>query len=205
MSEAEHRAGTGAENPIPPQIRNAPDITVRSQEVGEIVSTPNVQLDEHHRSFAEFHQGYVSSYIQLADTKAGWVFAIAAGLLVYVLGKDDLRSLLFPAEPSVRLAALILTVAFLAASAIFSFLVVTPRLPPSGEGVVSFFSVAKKPTAESYVREIASMTDSALSEARLKHSYAISGVCTKKYSRLWWACLTGVLGLAGVAVLTALL
>ncbi|MFC4309095.1 Pycsar system effector family protein [Steroidobacter flavus] len=204
MSDMQRSSDSPPQGTVPPEIEGAPKIAAPATGQGEIVASGTPQLDEAHRSFSEFHQGYVSNYIQFADTKAAWIFAIAAGLVVYILDKNDLKTLLCPPDQNLYLWALVATAALLIASAVFSFLVVLPRLPASGEGIVSFFSVAKKPSADSYVREIASMTDAALTEARLKHSYTISGVCRRKYAHLRCAFITGMLGLAGTALLTLL-
>lgn len=205
MTDMQRSSDSPSPGTVPPEIESAPRIAAPAIGQGEIVSSETPHLDEAHRSFAEFHQEYVSSYIQFADTKAAWIFAIAAGLLVYILDKNDLHALLlFPQDPNLHMPIFVATVVLLIASAVLSFLVVLPRLPASGEGIVTFFSVAKKPSADSYVREVASMTDAALTEARLKHSYTISGVCSTKYARLRWAFITGVGGLIGTALLTLL-
>lgn len=202
MSDTQRRSDTPSASAVPPEIEGAPSIAVPVTGQGEIVSTDAPQLDESHRSFAEFHQGYVSAYIQFADTKAAWVFAVASGLLAYVFGNDELRALMFLPAWNLPFILLIGTILLLALSAVLSFLVISPRLPTSGEGVVFFSAVARKSSADSYVREIASMNDPALTEARLKHSYDISRVCARKYGHLRWAFWTGVLGLIGMAGLT---
>lgn len=202
MTQEQRRSDAPAPNQVPREILDAPTIAAPATEVGDIVSTNAPRLEEAHGSFAEFHQGYVSSYIQFADTKAAWVFAVASGSLAYVFGKDNLRAVLFLPQLSVPFVLLATTIALLVLSAVFSFIVISPRLGTSGEGVVFFSAVAKKVSADSYVREIASMSATALTEARLKHSYDISRVCAGKYGHLRRAFWTGIFGLVGIAALT---
>lgn len=205
MNQGQRRSDTPQRERMPPEIQGAPSIAIPATEPGDIVSTSTPQLDEAHRSFAEFHQGYVTGYIEFADTKASWVFAITAGLLAYIFSSDEIRMILvLPGwnVPSLLVAA---TVLLLALSAVFSFLVISPRFSRSGEGVVFFGSVAKKESADTFVRDIAAMSESALTEARLKHSYDISRICARKYGHLRVAFWTGILALIGVACIVLLI
>src|SRR3546814_9140833 len=59
------------------EIEQAPSLSVPAEGVGEILANQASQLENAHLSFADFHQNYVTGYIQLADTKAAWVFAVA--------------------------------------------------------------------------------------------------------------------------------
>jgi hypothetical protein len=190
---------------MPPEIQGAPSIAIPATEAGDIVSTSTPQLDEAHRSFAEFHQGYVTGYIEFADTKASWVFTITAGLLAYIFSSNEIRMILFLPGWNVLFLLVAATVLLLVLSAVFSFLVISPRFSRSGEGVVFFGSVAKKESADTFVREIAAMGEPALTEARLKHSYDISRICARKYGHLRVAFWTGILALIGMAGIVLLI
>ncbi len=202
MTQEQRRSDGPAPNQVPREIREAPSIAAPVADVGDIISTNAPRLEDAHGSFAEFHQNYVSNYIQFADTKAAWVFAVASALLAYVFGKEELRAALFLPQMSIPFVLLVATVVLLVSSAALSFIVISPRFGTSGEGV-GFFSVgARKTSADSYVREIASMSPAELTEARLKHSYDISRVCARKYGHLRWSFWAGILGLIGMAALT---
>jgi hypothetical protein len=154
-----------------------------------------------HGDFAGFQEGYVRHYISLADTKAAWAFAISAGLLAFLFGNAETPKALLSPSWSVSYSLLIGAIAFLVASALFSFLVVAPRLTSrSGEGVVFFAAVASKSDATAYVREIAAHDERAVAEARIRHCYDVSVVCTRKYASLKKAIW---LGLPAVALTLA--
>lgn len=199
MSETGQRPNAPAPVQVPPEIRGAPRIAIATGESGDIVPSGTPQLEDGHRSFAEFHQGYVSSYIALADTKASWLFAIAAGVLVYLFSTDEIREILLLAGWTLPFVVAAATMVLLILTAAFAFLVISPRLGPPGEGIVFFRSVARKSSADSFVREIASLSDAALTEARLRHCYDISRVCAQKYRYLRRAFWSGMLALVGTA------
>jgi hypothetical protein len=202
MTQEQRRSDSTVLSQVPREILEAPTIAAPATEIGDIVSTNTPRLEEAHGSFADFHQGYVTSYIQFADTKAAWVFAVMSGLLAYLFGKDDLRAMLFNPQWSVFFLLIVATVVLLILSAFFSFIVIAPRLSTSGEGVVFFSSVAKRISADVYVRDIASMSAAALTEARLKHSYDISRICARKYGHMRRAYWIGILALGLMAVVT---
>jgi hypothetical protein len=47
-----------------------------------------------------------------------------------------------------------------------------------GEGLVFFSAVTEKSSANSYVRELEALSDAQVTEARIRHSYDISDVCS---------------------------
>lgn len=206
MTEAQQPADTTRPIQVPPEIQAAPQIPVRSETPERLVSTTDPRLDEAHSAFAEFHAGYVGSYIGLADTKAAWTFAVASGALAYMLGDEEFRrsmlghSLTWSPTSALFFATAIL----LLLSAAFSFLVIVPRLSTSGEGIVYFGAVAKRSSASDYVRDIASRKAPDLAQARLKHCYDISKVCLIKYQQLKKAILFGLPGLIGLGLMAFL-
>jgi len=201
MTDSQQRKGETPTGNVPPEIQSAPRIATPTPRSGEVVSTGAPQLDEAHSAFAEFHQSYVTGYIQFADTKAGWAFALASGLIAYIFSNEKFSKILF--HPVFTLSSLLLsgTTVLLILSAALSFLVIVPRFKSSGEGLVYFGAVAKKRAANDYIQEIASAGESALTEARLKHSYDISRICAQKYKLLRAAFWLGALGLIGMAII----
>lgn len=199
MTEAQHQFDVPSPSQVPPEIQAAPAIAAATGGPGELVSTNAAKLETIHNEFAEFHEGYISRYIELADTKAAWAFAIASGSIAYIVGSELPGFLAIPW--SLRWISFIVTVALFLASATYSFLVIAPRLGSSGETVVYFEAVAKRKSADDYVKDVASKNEAELAEARLKHCYDISRICTRKYGFLRRAALLGVPALAGLGVM----
>lgn len=188
---------------VPPEIERAPNLSVPVEGAGEILANAAFQLEEAHLLFADFQQGYVSGYIQLADTKAAWVFAVASGLIAYIFGGSNLQAILF--QRCDWLTALVfVTVVLLVLAAVLSFLVIVPRLSRSNDGIVFFGSVANRASPGEFVREIAGMREPELIEARLRHGYDISKICARKYRFLTMAFRTGILALIGMAFVVLL-
>jgi hypothetical protein len=97
------------------------------------------------------------------------------------------------------------TMLLLVISAACSFLVIAPRLTSSiDEGIVYFGAVARRKSADEYVRDISSKSENDLTEARLKHCYDISGICARKYKYLRNAIWFGLPGLVGMAIVLLL-
>jgi hypothetical protein len=143
--------------------------------------------------FADFHQGYVSAYIQLADAKAGVVLAVSGGLIGYLLAQGSVRSAVTSAElvavvPGGALAALALAFGL-------AFSVIRPRRGPP-TGVVYFEAVAAHETDENYVAALKSKSAMELAEVRIEHCHALSVICSRKYRVLVgsiWAGLGGMI------------
>lgn len=187
------------------EVRRAPSPAVAETGHGEIVPSSVTPLAEHHADFASFQEGYVRSYISLADTKAAWTFTIASGVLVYLIGNDKIKSTLLAPVLAWSYASLVLAVLLLVVSAFFSFRVVAPRLASnSGEGIVFFGSVAAKGDAAKYVKEVAALTPAEITEARLKHCFDVSKVCNGKYVSLKKAIWFGFPALAVTLVAVVL-
>jgi hypothetical protein len=204
VKEGQHSAEKAPPVQIPPQIQAAPQIPRAAEATDGVVADASPSLSDAHRVFADFHSGYVSEYIQFADTKAAWAFAVATGALAYILGNDHLREVMLGKPWSSTSLLFVATSGLVLLSAVFSFLVIVPRLGTSGEGIVYFGAVAKRRSASEYVRDVANKRDSDLTEARLKHSYDLSRVCARKYGHLRRAILLGVPGLVGLGLMSFL-
>jgi hypothetical protein len=205
MTDSQH-AGNPARASVPPEIAGAgglPATPVATADNHDIVPADAV-LSEEHRDFAAFLQGYVWNAIALADTKATWAFAICAGMVAYLVGKEETRGLLLltPWVPLSGLAAV--TLLLLIAGAAFAFLVIVPRLSASPEGLVYFGAVAKHADGDAYVRAVAGSSLKNLVRARLVHAYDISRISSRKYVLLRRSMWCAVAGLALAAALTIL-
>ncbi len=154
-----------------------------------------------HLAFADFQVGYVGHYIQLADAKAAATFAVAAGLLGYLLNKGAFGVIGNPAFEVHFLLAAVTAIALLVSGAL-SFLVVAPRLRKSPQdGFVFWGAVAEIPTAGDFVEKVTAVTSAGMVQARLTHCYDLSRVCARKYAVLRFSMLIGVIGVAAALFL----
>ena len=195
MTDSQDTKGVVQAVPALDVQEEASRIRVEDSSLGEIAATEPLVLGETHSNFAEFHEEYVSKYIALADTKAAWMFTITAGLIAYLGGNENYLSLLLNPEWGGAYCTKAATMLMLALSALFSFLVIVPRVPTSGEGVVYFKTVASKSSADDYVESVGKKSTSELAEARLVHCYDISRVCARKYNALRISMWAGFIGL----------
>ena len=153
-------------------------------------------LTKAHTDFATFHEGYVRHYIALADTKATLVFGAASTLLAYLFSQQKFFNIIFKPSLTATCSLNLTTIALLALGAICAVLVITPRVTRSEEGVVFFVSVASYPSSSDYLNQIATLSESELTAARIQHSYNVSSVCTRKYDMLRRAIWFAGLGVA---------
>lgn len=150
-----------------------------------VAPSKTARLGKEHSDFATFHEGYIRHYVALADTKAGVIFALAAGIIGYLLNDDEMRSTILAPSCSSEFVVLLLALASLGIVAALTFFVVAPRLfAPSNEGLVFFGAVAKKASSDNFLSEIGASSDEQLTEARLKHCYDTAKVCSRKYELL---------------------
>lgn len=205
MSGQDQRSSESpAAGQVPPEIEQAPSLSVPAEGVGEILANHAPQLEAAHLLFADFHQGYVTGYIQLADTKAAWVFAVSSGLIAYMFGSSNIQGTVQFQRWDWLIVLVCVTAVLLILTAVFSFLVISPRLARSSDGIVFFGSVASRASPDEFVREVAGMGEPELIEARLRHGYDISKICARKYRLLTMAFRTGILALVGIAFVVLL-
>jgi|Laugresu1bdmlbsd_1035121.scaffolds.fasta_scaffold03129_2 hypothetical protein len=147
--------------------------------------SPLLNFGQAKADFAAFHESYVRHYIALADTKAGVIFTLTAGVLGYLINIDEVRAaLLAPAFSKVFVFSG-LALLFLGAAATLSFLVIAPRLSSaSNEGLVFFGAVAARERADQYLQNIAASSEEDLTKARISHCYDVSKICSRKYGLL---------------------
>ena len=152
--------------------------------------------------FADFHQGYVSQYIQLADAKAGVVITVSGALIGYLLSHATFAAAI--GVGSLMSWLCLATIVALVASFLLAFWAVRPR-GGRPTGPIYFASVARFEDAEAYRKHVASMSERELAEARLDHCYAISKIADEKYLALRWAMLAALVGAVGTALSLKLL
>jgi hypothetical protein len=153
-------------------------------------------LVDTHTAFAEFHEGYVRHYVGLADAKATLLFGLLGALIAYLFGREAFHELVFAAPRDWRSAFAITSAVLLALGAWFAALVIAPRLWTTGEAIVFFAGVAEHSSGSAYAAKIRASDEEDLLEARLRHCYDVSRVCTRKYNLLRIAIWTGTAGIA---------
>ncbi len=186
---------------LPPALEAAPRIEPPLLTEPAIAPSQTARFGKEGSDFASFHEGYIRHYIALADTKAGVIFTLAAGVIGYLLNDEDIQATIVVPSCSSGFVVLILALLSLGLVSALAFFVIAPRLSsPSNEGLVFFGSVAKKASSEDFVTEIANSSEDRLTEARLKHCYDTAVVCSRKY-----ALLKAAIWLTPISLLLALL
>ncbi len=154
--------------------------------------------------FATFHEGYLSRYIQLADAKAGSVLVIVAAAIGYALGQDDVASALHWDGHWCRTLLAGITILSLATSGTLAFLVIVPRTPTLGNGLIFWDDVAKLQQGD-FLERIRASGQDGIARERLAHSHALAGVCRSKYIWLRRSMPFGAVGLVGAFLCRVLL
>jgi hypothetical protein len=190
----------------PVVIAEAGPLTAPDASVPELDSSePSLISGAHHTEFASFEEGYIARYIALADTKAGFVFAGASAVIVYLFDKEEVQLLTLHPQWSPVFVLLASSFWFLSVAAVSAFGTIVPRLATSGDGVVFFGAIAKKASARDYQATVTAMTEGELAAARLVHCYDLASVCQRKYGslrRAMWSLLPGVISATCVVLLS---
>jgi hypothetical protein len=189
------------------------------------VSGPVAMSADKVSAFCDFHEGYVSRNITLADSKAGLVLVAYTSLLV-VLMKDPgaqtaFRSSLFQIGLlglDLGSTVLWLGTMFCLTGIILAFLVLAPRLgnsnvgsgqgwnlgsittigmkPPHNDNKVTYFGeVATFDSAQAYAAQVAALSAEDINADRLEHLFQLSSICWRKMALLKWAMWIGAVGL----------
>lgn len=149
--------------------------------------------------FADTQQAYITSYIQLADTKCAWSFAASAALTAYIITNTSSSPLLLDGATGVVRGLGLISLALLIASAAYAFLGIAPRLKSSRSTDPFFFgTVARHGSPGQFAQQISSLSLSDVVAIRLRHNFDIARACTRKYffvkASLW-------IGIAGAICL----
>lgn len=169
-------------------------------------SHDRLEMGATHAAFAESQQAYITTYIQLADTKCAWAFAVAAALVAFMLTNEDTSPLLSGPTGSLSRCLAVASTVLLILSSCAAFLGTAPRLFSSrSRNPFSFVTVASFSSAKAFRKALAVQDESSLTEARVEHNYDIAVVCARKYRRVrecFWLGGAGV-ALLGLALLSA--
>jgi Family of unknown function (DUF5706) len=167
------------------------------------------------RAFCDFHEGYVSRYIQLADAKAGVTLVLLSGVLGFLVNDEGFRKALRhgpnPSSGNIDTtlwgaAVALSAILFCGLGTVLSFWVLRPRFKPTAnsnnaKGVTFWGDVARYPSLGqhgSYPEAVIRSTPGDILNDRLEHSYLLSCICYAKMRLLEQSMVLGAVG----AVLT---
>jgi len=142
---------------------------------------------EHLEAVNEFAGGaaqHLRDSINLADQKAGYLFATATAVLAYLHSTeatkrwmDGLRGGQWGiAETLIGIAVIGLVV-----GAIGSLFVVVPRTRGAARGIVASWAIATFPTPEEYANQVLASDKTVLTRAMLEHCWILSKINGRKY------------------------
>ncbi|HQR02859.1 MAG TPA: DUF5706 domain-containing protein [Rhodocyclaceae bacterium] len=161
------------------------------------------KVDEARAKFSEETHQYIREYIRLADQKAAFYFAGTTALLAF-LYKTHLLHLWLKAPTSWVFADVLSFVASvgLVSSALACIVAVKPNISGSMRGIIFFKAITQFQSGTDYANEVLGKRPRELTEAKLLHTYDLSGICTGKYSLLNIVVNCGAIGvLAALALL----
>jgi len=148
--------------------------------------------------FNKHIHSYLTGQLKLSDDKAKAVFAITAGILIYLFNKQipvyqELYVFQFIGEWGVRIL-MYLALLFLFISTVISLKVIYPNLTGSKRGYIFFQSISMFPDSNEYSDAIQNLSDETLNEELIKHNYELARVVASKYNNLNRAFLFGTVG-----------
>ena len=144
--------------------------------------------------FLDFHEQYLSKYIQLADAKAGAAAAALTAVLGAMLTWDPWVGALTSPALSWGFGIAVLGALLLVGGAVMTFLVIVPRRPRASEGLIAWDAVAAM-SEEGFAGAVRAAGPMGLARERLGHCHALARVCRQKYRWLRWGLRTGGAGL----------
>lgn len=156
-------------------------------------------FDKFHAEFAEKANGYITTYIQIADTKAAFFFSVCSAIIAFLHTQYgsvifNLKNLnFFYFFKIINFGCLILAV-------LFFLLVIRPRLKGSVKGLIFFKSIESYSSSTEYIEDVRNSNEDKIISEKLKHNYELSRICTKKYSYLvfgTWSMYVGLFMTAG--------
>lgn len=180
-------------NPTPPP-RTVPAV----QESSSRQKEDSESNSEATRGFCEFTHEYLRQYIELADQKAAFLFAIVSAISAYVL-TSKFSPFVKPFQWSTPVEWLQLSgktsVILFVISAVSCILVVLPRLWRNPKpGLIFWEEIVAVESVEKYAEMACNQTDQSASCEIVNHAYALAGVCKRKYFYLKVAMYLAFLG-----------
>ena len=133
-------------------------------------------------SFADQTHSYIREYIKTADQKATFYFAFFAAIIAYSDTTGFLRQWIVDLSNWKMQEFVSFLSSLLLILSAFGFLwVVKPRLSGSKKGIVFFNAIAEFDSQGEYINEMASLSAIKLYEEKVKHSFELAKICSRKY------------------------
>lgn len=143
--------------------------------------------------FSLFHNQYLNSYIQFADTKAAIFISINGVILGYIF--TQLKGLGVIDCSNKTHLTLVISIVFIAVSYYFLCSVIFPRRKfKNGKGVIFWDEVITYNTAENYSEKVLSLTDEDLEKLMIQQNFYLSKTANKKYKALFGSFVFSFLG-----------
>jgi hypothetical protein len=150
-------------------------------------------------------QAHLRESINLADQKAGFLFATVTAVLAYLHTSGGTQRWLTALRGgSWDFGEILASVAVLGlvAGAVCALFVVVPRIRGTVKGVVASWAIARFTSPGAYVDEVLSTDPEALTRAKLEHCWCLAQISRRKYQVVniaLWCSFVGLL--AAVAYL----
>jgi hypothetical protein len=142
---------------------------------------------EHLEAVNEFASGaaeHLRDSINLADQKAGYLFATVTAVLAYLHSTEATTHCIAAfKEGHVGWgeAVVLIAIICLVAGAIGSLLVVVPRTRGAVRGIVASWAVATFATPHEYAEQVLACDKTTLTRAMLEHCWILSRINSRKY------------------------
>jgi hypothetical protein len=150
-------------------------------------------------------QAHLRESINLADQKAGFLFATVTAVLAYLHTSGGTQRWLTALRGGAwGFGEVLATVAVLGlvAGAVGALFVVVPRIRGTVKGVVASWAIARFDSPSAYVDEVLATEPEALTRAKLEHCWCLAQISRRKYQAVNLALWCSVVGLmAAVAYL----
>lgn len=146
--------------------------------------------------FSKHVHSYIRDYINLADQKAAFIFAIGTSLLAF-LNQSGITKVWKQGTMSLISIVVIISLVSIGSSVLLSILVVAPNLNPGSgrRGYIFWESIMKYGSSERYLEDIETKQVEELTRAMLEHCYVLAGVCRRKYKYLRYSIFVGAIGI----------
>jgi len=147
--------------------------------------TETFAFSETARSFCEFTHEYLRQYIELADQKAAFLFAITSAVSGYIITSKVspfVNSIDWQLPLNWSLMAGKASVLLFLISALSCILAVLPRLKRNERpGLIFWEEIIAVDSADKYVKMVGNHNDQSMSYEIAAHSHTLAGICNRKY------------------------
>lgn len=161
--------------------------------------TETITFSETARSFCEFTHEYLRQYIELADQKAAFLFAITSAISGYIITSKVspfVNSINWHLPFNWPLIAGKTSVFLFLISALSCIWAVLPRLKRNEKpGLIFWEEIVAVDSADKYAKMVGNHNDQSMSYEIAAHAHTLAGVCNRKYLCLKVGMYTAFAGL----------